>query len=118
MCFTNGKYCLVCSSLQCFRGVALFENKGGRCKLLEALGEALPPDNSTQDGFCDGGGEYTSFADQCRQIEEYIGENFVGMAIGDGCCVAHQGKIAGVYHFVSSFSIFVADISFAPLLSA
>lgn len=75
-----------------------------------------------QDGFYDGSGDFTSFADQCRQIEEYVQEGFdgklhgaygasqgglmltelltrnkiqMGKVIMDGCYVAHQGKIAG-----------------------
>lgn len=75
-----------------------------------------------QDGFYDGSGDFTSFADQCRQIEEYIHKNYggkihgaygasqgglmltelltrnkidMGKVIMDGCYVAHQGKIAG-----------------------
>ena len=75
-----------------------------------------------QDGFYDGSGDFTSFADQARQIEEYIQTNYggrisgaygisqgtivltelltrnritIGTAIMDGCYVAHQGKLAG-----------------------
>lgn len=75
-----------------------------------------------QDGFYDGSGDFTSFADQARQIEEYVQANHGGKVIGaygcsqgglmltelltrnkidlgtaimDGCYVAHQGKIAG-----------------------
>lgn len=75
-----------------------------------------------QDGFYDGSGDFTSFADQCRQIEEYIHENYGGKihgaygasqgglmmtelltrnkiqinkAIMDGCYVAHQGRFSG-----------------------
>ena len=75
-----------------------------------------------QDGFYDGSGDFTSFADQARQIEEYIHKNYngkihgaygasqgglmltelltrnkidMGKVIMDGCYVAHQGKIAG-----------------------
>ncbi len=75
-----------------------------------------------QDGFYDGSGEFTSFADQCRQIEEYVQEHYKGKIHGaygasqgglmltelltrnkiamekvimDGCYVAHQGKISG-----------------------
>ena len=75
-----------------------------------------------QDGFYDGSDDFTSFADQARQIEEYIQANHSGKVIGaygcsqgglmltelltrnkinlgtvimDGCYVAHQGKIAG-----------------------
>lgn len=75
-----------------------------------------------QDGFYDGSGDFTSFEDQARQIEEYVKTNFNGKVMGaygcsqgglmltelltrnrihlgtvimDGCYVAHQGKIAG-----------------------
>ena len=75
-----------------------------------------------QDGFYDGSGDFTSFADQARQIEEYVQANYDGKVIGaygcsqgglmltelltrnkidlgtvimDGCYVAHQGKISG-----------------------
>ena len=75
-----------------------------------------------QDGFYDGSGDFTSFADQARQIEEYIAVNHGGRVCGaygasqgglmltelltrnnividtaimDGCYVAHQGKTAG-----------------------
>lgn len=75
-----------------------------------------------QDGFYDGSGDFTTFADQARQIEEYITENYngkihgaygasqgglmltelltrnkvdMGTVIMDGCYVAHQGKLAG-----------------------
>lgn len=74
------------------------------------------------DGFYDGSSTFTSFADQCRQIEEYVHANYGGRLHGaygasqgglmltelltrnrvqikkvimDGCYVAHQGKIAG-----------------------
>lgn len=76
-----------------------------------------------QDGFYDGSGDFTSFADQCRQLEEYIHANYGGKIHGaygasqgglmltelltrnkidmcrvimDGCYVAHQGKLSGV----------------------
>lgn len=75
-----------------------------------------------QDGFYEGSGDFTSFADQARQIEEYVQANYGGRVIGaygcsqgglmltelltrnkidlgtvimDGCYVAHQGKISG-----------------------
>lgn len=74
------------------------------------------------DGFYDGCPEFTSFADQCRQIEEFVHENYGGTLHGaygasqgglmlvelmtrnriridtvilDGVYVAHQGAIAG-----------------------
>ena len=76
-----------------------------------------------QDGFYESNNDFTSFADQCRQIEAYICENYggkihgaygasqgglmltelltrnkinMGKVIMDGCYVAHQGKIAGM----------------------
>lgn len=76
-----------------------------------------------QDGFYDGSGDFTSFADQARQIEEYIHRNYsgkihgaygasqgglmltelltrnkidMGKVIMDGCYVAHQGKLSGM----------------------
>ncbi len=76
-----------------------------------------------QDGFYDGSGDFTSFADQARQIEEYIHGNYdgkihgaygasqgglmltelltrnkidMGKVIMDGCYVAHQGKLSGI----------------------
>ncbi len=75
------------------------------------------------DGFYDGSGEFTTFEDQCRQIEDYLNENHDGKIYGiygvsqgtivlsellarnrvsiekaffDGTYVAHQGKIAGL----------------------
>lgn len=75
-----------------------------------------------QDGFYEGSGDFTSFADQARQIEEYITKNYngkihgaygasqgglmlvelltrnkvnLGTVIMDGCYVAHQGKLSG-----------------------
>lgn len=74
------------------------------------------------DGFYDGSGTFTSFAEQARQIEEYVQENYSGKLHGaygasqgglmltellarnhiqintvvmDGVYVAHQGAIAG-----------------------
>ena len=74
------------------------------------------------DGFYEGSGAFTTFADQARQIEEYVQENCGGRLHGaygasqggllltelltrgniaidntimDGCYVAHQGAIAG-----------------------
>lgn len=76
-----------------------------------------------QDGFYDGSGDFTDFADQARQIEEYIQENYQGQIMGaygasqgglllselltrnkfnlgtvimDGCYVAHQGRLSGI----------------------
>ncbi len=36
------------------------------------------------DGFYDGSSEFTTFEDQCRQIEDYVSKN-------------HDGKIYGIY---------------------
>lgn len=74
------------------------------------------------DGFYDGSGDFTSFADQAAQIEAYVqahhggrlhgaygasqgglmltelltrGHIAIGTTIMDGCYVAHQGRIAG-----------------------
>ncbi len=74
------------------------------------------------DGFYDGSGEFTTFEDQCRQIEEYVNANHDGKLYGmygvsqgtivlsellarnrirvekaffDGTYVAHQGRMAG-----------------------
>lgn len=76
-----------------------------------------------QDGFYDGSKDFTTFADQAKQIEEYVQQNYggkvhgaygasqgglmltelltrnrisLGTVIMDGCYVAHQGKIAGI----------------------
>ncbi len=75
------------------------------------------------DGFYEGSGEFTSFADQCRQIEEYVQKNYnnklcgvygvsqgtivlsellarnnicVEKAFFDGTYVAHQGYLAAM----------------------
>ncbi len=75
-----------------------------------------------QDGFYDDSDDFTSFADQARQIEEYVSKHYNGKLFGaygasqgglmltelltrnkidlgtvimDGCYVAHQGKISG-----------------------
>ncbi|MBR4080749.1 MAG: alpha/beta hydrolase [Clostridia bacterium] len=74
------------------------------------------------DGFYEGSGDFTSFADQAAQIEDYVrrhcggrlhgaygasqggllltelitrGHIAIGTVIMDGCYVAHQGRIAG-----------------------
>ncbi len=76
-----------------------------------------------QDGFYDGSSDFTSFADQARQIEEYIHTHYNGKVFGafgasqgglmltelltrnkvslgtvimDGCYVAHQGRISAI----------------------
>ncbi len=91
-------------------------------ELLKPLEEHYHLIIPAQDGFYDGSGDFTSFADQARQIEEYIHENYggkihgaygasqgglmltelltrneidMGKVIMDGCYVAHQGKLAG-----------------------
>ena len=45
-----------------------------------------------QDGFYDGSGDFTSFADQARQIEEYIHENYGGKIHGE--VIVEDGPIA------------------------
>ena len=92
-------------------------------ELLKPLEEYYHLIIPAQDGFYDGSGDFTSFADQARQIEEYIDENYggsirgaygasqgglmltelltrnkvnLGTVIMDGCYVAHQGKVSGV----------------------
>lgn len=88
-------------------------------KPLEAHYRLIIP---AQDGFYDGSGDFTSFADQARQIEDYVQAHHngrlhgaygasqgglmltelltrnkirLGCVIMDGCYVAHQGWIAG-----------------------
>ena len=75
------------------------------------------------DGFYENSGDFTTFADQCRQIEEYVKENYGGKVYGyygisqgtivgaellarnnieiektffDGTYAAHQGYLAGL----------------------
>lgn len=91
-------------------------------KMLKDLEEHYRLIIPAQDGFYDGSGDFTSFADQARQIEEYVWANYDGKVVGaygasqgglmltelltrnkidlgtvimDGCYVAHQGKISG-----------------------
>ncbi len=91
-------------------------------KLLKPLENHYRLIIPAQDGFYDGSGDFTSFADQARQIEAYINEHYngkihgaygasqgglmltelltrnrvnLGTVIMDGCYVAHQGKISG-----------------------
>lgn len=91
-------------------------------ELLKPLEEHYRLIIPAQDGFYEGSGDFTSFADQAGQIEKYILSNYNGKVIGaygasqgglmltelltrnnidlgavimDGCYVAHQGKIAG-----------------------
>ena len=92
-------------------------------ELLKPLQEYYHLIIPAQDGFYDGSGDFTSFEDQARQIEEYIKSNHqgrvhgaygasqgalmlvelltrnnidLGTVIMDGCYVAHQGKLAGL----------------------
>ena len=92
-------------------------------EILKSLEEHYRLIIPAQDGFYAGSGDFTSFADQARQIEEYVQANHGGKVIGaygasqgglmltelltrnkidlgavimDGCYVAHQGKIAGL----------------------
>lgn len=92
-------------------------------EMLKSLEEHYRLIIPAQDGFYDGSDDFTSFADQCRQIEEYIHENYggkihgaygasqgglmltelltrnkidMGKVIMDGCYVAHQGKLSGI----------------------
>ena len=91
-------------------------------ELLKPLEEHYRLIIPAQDGFYDGSENFTSFADQARQIEEYLQKNYsgkihgaygcsqgglmltelltrnkidMGTVIMDGCYVAHQGKISG-----------------------
>lgn len=91
-------------------------------ELLKPLEEHYRLIIPAQDGFYDGSADFTSFADQARQIEAYIRLHYsgsihgaygasqgglmltelltrnninLGTVIMDGCYVAHQGKISG-----------------------
>lgn len=91
-------------------------------KLLKPLEDYYRLIIPAQDGFYEGSGEFTSFADQARQIEEFVQKNYGGELYGaygvsqgglmlteligrnkieiktvimDGCYVAHQGRISG-----------------------
>lgn len=91
-------------------------------ELLKPLEEHYRLIIPAQDGFYDGSSDFTSFADQAKQIEEYIRLHYsgsihgaygasqgglmltelltrnninLGTVIMDGCYVAHQGKISG-----------------------
>ncbi len=91
--------------------------------LLKPLEEHYRLIIPAQDGFYDGSSDFTSFADQARQIEEYIQTHYqgkihgaygasqgglmltelltrnivnLGTVIMDGCYVAHQGKLSGI----------------------
>ena len=92
-------------------------------ELLKPLEEHYRLIIPAQDGFYDGSNDFTSFADQARQIEEYVQTNYngrihgaygasqgglmlkelltrnkvnLGTVIMDGCYVAHQGRISAV----------------------
>lgn len=92
-------------------------------ELLKPLEEHYRLIIPAQDGFYDGSNDFTSFADQARQIEEYVQTNYsgrihgaygasqgglmltelltrnkinLGTVIMDGCYVAHQGKLSGI----------------------
>lgn len=90
-------------------------------ELLKPLEEHYRLIIPAQDGFYEGSGDFTSFADQARQVEEYVQTNYggklygaygasqgglmltelltrnrvdLGTVIMDGCYVAHQGKLS------------------------
>ena len=92
-------------------------------EMLKGLKEYYRLIIPAQDGLYDGSGDFTSFADQARQIEEYLDKNYrgkihgaygasqgglmltelltrnkvnLGTVIMDGCYVAHQGKMSGI----------------------
>ena len=91
--------------------------------LLHPLAEHYRLIFPAMDGFYDGSGDFTSFADQAEQIEAYVqarcgghlhgaygasqgglmltelltrGRIRIETAVMDGCYVAHQGKLAGI----------------------
>ena len=91
-----------------------------KLKMLESCYYLIFP---SMDGFYEGSGEFTSFEDQCKQIEDYVRVNHGGSVYGfygisqgtiigcellargnisiekvffDGTYVAHQGRIAGL----------------------
>lgn len=101
----------------------MMQNWETEYELLKPLEEHYRLIIPAQDGFYEGSADFTSFADQARQVEEYIHENYggkihgaygasqgglmltelltrkkidLGKVIMDGCYVAHQGKIAGI----------------------
>lgn len=111
-------------------------------ELLKPLEEKYCLIIPAQDGFYEGSGDFTSFADQASQIEEYIQTNYGGKIYGaygasqgalmltelmtrnkidlntvimDGCYVAHQGKIAGWVTY-KMFSKFKNTGKFPPLI--
>ncbi|MBE6759920.1 MAG: alpha/beta hydrolase [Ruminococcaceae bacterium] len=91
-------------------------------QLLNPLEEHYRLIIPAQDGFYDGSGDFTDFADQARQIEDFVQRGYegnlhgaygvsqgglmltelltrnnisIGTAIMDGCYVAHQGRLSG-----------------------
>lgn len=101
----------------------MMQNWRSEYELLKPLEEHYRLIVPAQDGFYDGSGDFTSFADQARQIEEYININYDGKLFGafgasqgglmltelltrnkvsfgtvimDGCYVAHQGRISAI----------------------
>lgn len=91
-------------------------------EMLKALEEHYLLIIPAQDGFYAGSGTFTSFADQAKQVEEYVISRHNGSVVGaygcsqgalmltelltrnriclgtvimDGCYVAHQGKLCG-----------------------
>lgn len=101
----------------------MMQNWRSEYELLKPLEEHYRLIVPAQDGFYDGSGDFTSFADQARQIEEYIHINYNGKIFGafgasqgglmltelltrnkvslgtvimDGCYVAHQGRISAI----------------------
>lgn len=107
-------------TLLCMHG--MMQDWRGEYKYLKPLEEHFRLIFPAMDGFYDGSPEFTSFADQARQIEEFVQANYGGKlhglygasqgglmvvellsrnnievktAITDGVYVAHQGKFAG-----------------------
>lgn len=101
----------------------MMQNWESEYEMLKPLEEHYRLIIPAQDGFYDGSEDFTSFADQARQIEEYIQNNYngnihgaygasqgglmltelltrnnidMGKVIMDGCYVAHQGKFPGI----------------------
>ena len=101
----------------------MMQNWKSEYELLKPLEKYYRLIIPAQDGFYDGSSDFTSFADQARQIEEYIQQNYkgkihgaygasqgglmltelltrnkvnLGTVIMDGCYVAHQGKLSAI----------------------
>ncbi len=93
-------------------------------EVLKPLEEKYRVIVPAMDGMYDNSPDFTSFADQCRQIEEFVNENYGGklrgvyglsqgatvmsellarnnikidIAVLDGVYVAHQGKLAAYF---------------------